>query len=289
MPNWTTRAVTATGSPVQVAVTDGRRTGSDRTFVVVQGFRSWVETFEMQRFQLMARTLHARLVVVEVPGFGVAGSRLSRRERLALLAGDFGPLAERMFDAAAAVLDDVHNRPLSFLGYSMGASLAASMAAVGLRRRLDVDAVVLVEPVAIHRWRLRELVAATRREDRLIDAYVAANDHVADAAAPWVDRPGVRPPTNRRVDLLLLGGALRHGGLGRDLRASDMRPRQVIVVRGDRSALSDAAYVPTLAGLRERGVETAEVVVSGHHAFWHSLPAVGDMADRLRDALDSSP
>lgn len=243
----------------------------------------------MQRFQLMARTLHARLVVVEVPGFGVAGSRLSRRERLALLGGDFGPLAERMFDAAATVLDDAHDRPLSFLGYSMGASLAAAMAAIGLRRGRDVGAVVLVEPVAIHRWRLRELVAATRREDRLIDAYVAANDDVANAAAPWVDRPGVRPSTNRRVDLLLLGAALRHGGLGRDLRASDMRPRQVVVVRGDCSALSDAAYVPTLAGLRARGVETAELVVPGHHAFWHSLAAVADMSDRLRDVLDHSP
>lgn len=272
-----------------MAVTDARSAGGDRTFVVVQGFRSWVEPFEMQRFQLIARVLNARLVVVEVPGFGVAGSALTRREQRALLAGDFGPLAERMLDAAATVLDDGERdkpSPLSFLGYSMGASVAASMAAVGLRRGVAVDAVVLVEPVAFHRWRLRDLVAATRREDRLIDAYVAANDHVTDAELPWEDRPGERPPTNRCIDLLLLGAALRHGGLGRDLRAAEMCPRQVVVVRGDRSVLSDAAYVPTLAGLCARGVATSDVVVPGHHAFWHSLPAVEEMSDRLHAALD---
>jgi pimeloyl-ACP methyl ester carboxylesterase len=270
-----------------VAVTDGRTQPDDRTFVVVQGFRSWIEPFEMQRFALIASVLRARLIVVEVPGFGVAGSRLLPRERRALLVGDFGPLAARMLDAACSVLGEAdHGEPLSFLGYSMGASVASAMAKTVVGQGRAVADLVFVEPVAWHRWKVRELIAATRREDRWIADYVAANDAVDGATAPWDQRRDVRPPTNRRVDLALLAMALRYGRLARDLESSPTIARRVIVVRGDRSALSAARYGSVLAELHRRGTATAELTVPGHHAFWHSLEAVDDMARQLKQVLD---
>ncbi|ABM16768.1 alpha/beta fold hydrolase [Mycolicibacterium vanbaalenii] len=290
MPAWSTHVHETAGVPgsrVLVAVTDGRERPDGRTFLVVQGFQSWVEAFEMQRFELIAGVLNARLVVVEVPGFGVAGSRLLPRERRALRAGDFGQLAERMFDAARAVLGETApEQELSLLGYSMGASVATAITKAAAAEGFTVDQLVLVEPVALRRWRITELVARTRREDRWIADYVATNTAVAGAVAPWDQRPGVRPPTRRYADLLTLGAALRHGRLGRDLRHG-VRPRGVIVVRGDRSALSEAAYQPMLEALRRRGVAATELIVPGHHAFWHSLVAVDAMAHQLRSALDT--
>ena len=290
LPTWSTYIYDHAGDPasrVLVAVTDARASARDRTFVVVQGFRSWVELFEMQRFQLIARELSARLVVVEVPGFGVAGSRLSSAERRALLGGNFGPLAERMFAAADWVLTGDDWGPTSFLGYSMGASIVGAMAKA-VTKAVTVDEVVLVEPVALSRWRLRDLIAATRREDRWIADYVATNDAVDGAAPPWDQRPGVRPATRRPVDLLLLGGALRHGILRRDLLSAAGRLARVVVVRGDSSALSEAAYFPILTVLRQHGVAADELIVPGHHAFWHSLAAVADMTNALRKLLDMS-
>lgn len=287
MPGWSTHVCESEGeSCVLVAVTDHRARPGAATFVVVQGIQSWIEEFELQRLGLIARMLGARLVVVEVPGFGVAGSRVLSGERRALLAGDFGPLASRMFAAAAVVLGDEDDHALSFLGYSMGCSVATAMAKVAAARGWTIDQLVLVEPVALHQWKVRHLVAATRREDRWIADYVATNDSVDGAVAPWDRRPGVRPPTRRRVDLLLLGAALRKGALAGDLRAG-VTPRRVVVVHGDRSALSEAAYQPIVTALRGRGIAAVELTVPGHHAFWHSLAAVEDMTRRLTAVLET--
>jgi hypothetical protein len=171
----------------------------------------------------------------------------------------------------------------------MGASVATAMANVASAKGWSVDQLVLVEPVALHRWKLRELVAVTRREDRWIADYVAANDVVVGAAAPWDQRPGVRPPTKRWGDLLLLGAALRHGRLVKDLLQTNSAPRRVVIVRGEQSALSEAAYFPILATLQQRGIATTEMTVPGHHAFWHSLAAVDAMSERLKDMFDTEP
>jgi pimeloyl-ACP methyl ester carboxylesterase len=286
-PRWSTRTHEVPGVPgtrLLTAVIDERTAPNDATFVVVQGIRSWIEEFELQRFQLVATTLTARLVVVEVPGFGVAGSRLLRDERRALLRGDFGPLAERMFGAVSAVLDETVDRAVSFIGYSMGTSIATAMARVASADGWTIENLVLVEPVALQRWKARHLLAATRREDRFLSESIAANRAVVGAVAPWDQRPGVRPPNRRYGDLVLLGGALRCGGLANDL-GSGVEPRRVVVVRGDRSALSAVDWAPVLAAMRRRGIAADEVIVPGHHAFWHSLPAVADMTRRVADLL----
>lgn len=292
LPEWTTYTHERMGRPasrILVAVTDGRTAPAGPTFIVAQGFQSWIETFEMQRFQLIARELGARLVVVEAPGFGVAGSRLAWAEQRALVAGDFRPLAARMLEAAHAAVPDIRvGDALSFLGYSMGASLATAMAKVAVAHGWLPDDLVLVEPVAVRRWRWWDLLLATYREDRWISTYVGENISVAGAAVPWDQRPGVRPPTWRRLDLLLLGAALRHGGLAADLSTPPAVARRVIVVRGDKSAFSQDICSPILVQLRRLGVQASELTVPDHHAFWHSFATVSEMAGQLKALLGQS-
>lgn len=276
------------GSPLLVATTDGRRHPGDRTIIVAQGIRSWIEPFEMQRFSLIAERLRARLIVVETPGFGTAGSRVLPPERRALRRGDFGPLAARMVTAAQSVLEETAaGEPISFLGYSLGASIAAAMARAAADLQWRVDELVLVEPVALQRWTALDLLAATLREDRWIDDHLATNETVPGAATPWDRRPGIRPPTERRRDLLALALALRHGRLRTDLLTTPAQ--RVVVVRGDSSALSTTAADPAVARLRNRGVRVDELTVPGHHAVWHSLPTVDTIAHQLRILIDAAP
>jgi len=288
LPGWSAYIHEATGDPsarIAVAGTDRRTHPGDPTFIVAQGFKAWIELFELQRFQLIARTLRARVIIAETPGFGAAGSRLLPGERRKLLSGDFGPVATRMFAAAVAELDGEPDRTLSFLGYSMGASMVTSMVKDAAAQGWAVNSLVLVEPVALRKWSTWGLMAAVWREARWIADYVAANGAVDGAVAPWDQRAGVRPASRRRRDLLVLGAAIRRGALAGDLQTV-VRPRQLVIVRGDRSELSRARCQATLTAMRERGVATAELRVPGHHAFWHSLPAVQDMARRLKSVLD---
>ncbi|WP_254849103.1 hypothetical protein [Mycobacterium sp. GA-1841] len=255
---------------------------------MAQGLRSWIEPFEMQRFQLLAGVLQARMIVVEVPGFGAAGTRLLADERRALFAGDFSPLAARMLTAATSAIVDEAVPELSFLGYSMGASLTAAMANVASAQGIAVEHLCLVEPVALRPWRIDELVTATRFENRLIDGYLITNESFDGAVEPWDRRAGVSPATHRRRDLLFLAIALSRGGLTSELLSRSGGPRHIVVVRGYSSLLAHADPATVLRQLRRDGATADELVVPGHHAFWHSLPAVNEMARRLRTMLDES-
>ncbi|WP_371572169.1 hypothetical protein [Streptomyces sp. NBC_01314] len=285
------------GGETLLGVVDGRRGADDPTFVVAQGFLAFVEPFEMQRFQLIASMLRARLVVVETPGAGFAASRLLPGERRALLRGDFTVPARRMLRAATEVIGaDGPAAATGVLGYSLGASFAAAMAAVSGTARTGppLRTVVLVEPVAIRRWSAVGLMAAVRRENRLVQPYLDQTATVPGAVRPLEARSGDRPLTRRRSDLLLLANALRAARLGEDLAAAAQEPgpktRRLVVVRGEQSVLSPRQAVHSLMTAAERhGFRARLLSVPGPHAFWHSLPAVGLATPRLGTALGMSP
>jgi pimeloyl-ACP methyl ester carboxylesterase len=295
------------GGELLLGVVDGRQHGDDPTFVVAQGFLAFVEPYEMQRFQVIASVLRARLVVVETPGAGFAASRLLPAERRALLRGDFTVPARRMLRAATEFLtardgDGVAGTggPFHVLGYSLGASFAAAMAAVSATTRTypPVESVVLVEPVALRRWSAAGLLTAVRHENRLVQAYVDHTATVPGAVRPLDARPGAAPPTRRRCDLLLLANALRAARLTDDLVTAarrqdgrpERRPRRLIVVRGDESALSPRQETQDLLAAAERHGITARLLrVPGPHAFWHSLPAVTAAATELNRTLEGLP
>lgn len=125
------------------------------------------------------------------------------------------------------------------LGYSLGASFAAAMAAVSGTAETGppMETVVLVEPVAVQRWSAAVLLSAVRRENRLVGAHLEETATVAGAVPPLEARPDAAPNTRRRVDLLLLANALRAGCLSDDLRAATRRPAprasRLVVVRAE--------------------------------------------------------
>lgn len=260
-----------------VAVTDGRVLGRGPTFVVAQGFLAWIEPFEMQRFRLIAQLLAARLIVVETPGCGTGGARLSWPQRRGLLAGNFRGPAARMFGAAAALLNP--GETVSVLGYSMGASVAVALAEAAARAGFPVQDLVLVEPVALRRWRLRQLVAAAHRESRWVGGYFDSNAANSGAAEPWPRRLGGNP-SRWRVDLLLAGAALRRGALGEEIPTTSAAA--VTVVLAADSELTRGVVVPASPACRI-------VTVPGRHGFWHSLPAVAALCRQLNTTSPTPP
>jgi len=279
------------GAPLGVACVDPFP-DPERAFVVAMGFGACLEPFEVQRFGVLARVLRARLIVVETPGFSFAPTGLLARERGALLRADYGPVAARMLTAALSIDDTRHGqRPLGVIGYSMGASLVSAMARVAhnqLDRKVALETVVLVEPVAIRRWSWPRLLGALRAEDKLIDGYLRTNEDVPEAVIPTDRIPGSASPRQRRLDLLLLANALRAGRLVEDLRAAAAghEAMKVVVAHGASSHLSQLAECQRMVGeCRAAGILVEDVAVPGHHGLWQSLYAVDDLASSLTRVL----
>lgn len=284
IPLWRLSHVdTGPGGEILVADIDARSPKGGPCLITALGFHACIDPFELQRFQLIAERLQARLVVVDTPGFGHAKSRLLPRERAALRHGDFTPLAHRMLTTALTV----DAAPSGVLGYSMGASTAAAMAAVartsGHGPRLG--RLVLVEPVAICPWSLDALISAVRWEDSQIMFYVAENRRIPGTVPP-ADR---FPRTRRRLDLALLANALRKAKLPEDILTASPHLDHVIVVRGDQSRISrsrDQAVL--LETLSAAGIPVTPVQVSGPHAFWQSLPRVTAVTDEISVLLETA-
>ncbi|CAL8974601.1 hypothetical protein TESS_TESS_02806 [Tessaracoccus sp. O5.2] len=122
---------------------------AERLCVAFMGYGGWLEPFEYGLFTRLARQLAARIVIVETPGLGTAGTRLRPRERGALLVGSFLPVGRRMLRCALAGLEAVGADPrqgIHILGYSMGASVAAAATSVATND-LTVRTLTLVEPI----------------------------------------------------------------------------------------------------------------------------------------------
>jgi pimeloyl-ACP methyl ester carboxylesterase len=288
---------TGSGAPLGVACVDPIP-DPERAFVVAMGFGACLEPFELQRFGVLAAALQARLLVVETPGFSLTRTALLANERRALLRADFRPVAARML-AAALSLDHTRSldhtchehRPLSVIGYSMGASLAAAMAGVAHNQSqstVRLESVVLVEPVANQRWSVRHLLAAMRAEDKLIDGYLRTNEDIPGAVMPTDRIPGAPSPRQRRLDLLLLTNALRAGRLVDDVRAAAAghHDLKVVVAHGASSRLSQMASCQRMVHqCRNTGISVQDVVVPGNHGLWQSLPAVDDLAQKITRTL----
>lgn len=249
---------------------------ASRQVLLFMGFLAVIEPFELQRFALLAQIWDAQITVVDVPGCGYGRPRLHPRERRGLRSGDFTAVAHRMVKAAVAHNPQLAQKPLILVGYSMGASLGAAASGVG---QLDIDHVVLVEPVATRCWNIVSLIGCTRAEDKVLGEYLDRNRSVAAAVAP-VDRRGDPRPPVSRIDLAHLGFALTRGRIAADLRRGHRRHGFTVhVMHGERSLLSRAADVAGLAAdCRRAGLQVHTVRVAGRHALWHSLPDVAALA-----------
>jgi alpha-beta hydrolase superfamily lysophospholipase len=270
-------------SPHSRAQTDGLRVvtlgrpDAPRQVLVFMGFLAYVEPFELQRFALLCREWDAQITVVDAPGCGYGGARLTRTQRRGLRRGDFTTVARRMVRAAQSHHLPLRRGPVAVVGYSMGASLACAAAAdPGLLR---VDTLILVEPVAMRRWNLARLIRSVQSEDAVLDEYLHDNNAVPGAVPP-AQRRDEPLPKRSRTDLAHLGFALTRGRLTSDmLRANVIQSFPVQVVHGADSRLSQARDVEKLVAIcRRAGMQVYDVPVAGRHALWHSLTDVAALA-----------
>jgi pimeloyl-ACP methyl ester carboxylesterase len=256
------------------------------TCVVAMGFGAWHDAFELQRFTRLAGLLGVRLVVLETPGLGYEGTALTRRERAALLSGRYSRLGARMMAAATSATGP--GEPVHLLGYSLGTSVAAAMAAS--RHAPRISSLVLVEPVAARTWNPLVLARSVAEEDAVIDDYLDETAGVPDAVAPSDRVDGAPSPARNQLDQLLLGTALSWGRLAGDLgRFASRQPApDVLVVHGSASVLSppatNAALVRWLATL---GCRVSDVEMEGSHGIWQSLPRVDVLGGHVRSFWDA--
>lgn len=254
---------------------------ASRQILLFMGFLACVDRFELQRFDLLCREWDAQITVVDTPGWGYGGARLTRDERRALRRGDFTAVARRMVHAAQQHHAPLRHAPLTVAGYSMGASLACAAAAdPGLLR---VESMILVEPVAMRRWNLARLVCSVRSEGRVIEDFLDKNNAVPGAVMPDT-HPGKSSPSQSRTDLAHLGYALSRGRLMSDLlRINMIQSFPVQIVHGVDSLLSRGHDITKLVAIcRRAGMSILDVPVEGRHALWHSLPDVAALARRTR-------
>lgn len=286
-PAVTHRVVTTAGGPLPVTRIDPHE-DPGRVFYTAMGYAACTDPFELQRFTLLADRLRARLIVVDTPGCSHLRTRLTARERLALLRSDFTPVAERMLHAARTLDTTTRtDRRVGVLGYSLGASVASRMAAVLRRAGTELDTIVLVEPVGHRRWTTRDLIAATRHEDTHIDRYLGENGTIPGAVAPNDRTPGASPHHLFRPDLALLANALRAGWLPRDLLpAVAGTSTRLVVAHGTSSLLSDPhATTRLLEAARAAQVTVSDLPVPGSHGLWQSLPRVDRLGRQIAATL----
>jgi pimeloyl-ACP methyl ester carboxylesterase len=270
-------------SPHSHAETDGLRVvtlghpDAHRQVLVFMGFLACVEPFELQRFALLCREWDAQITVVDAPGCGYGGARLTRTQRRGLRRGDFTMVARRMVHAAQNHHRPLRRGPVALVGYSMGASLACAAAAdPGLLR---VDTLILVEPVAMRRWNLARLIGSVRSEDAVLDEYLRDNNAVPGAVPPTQRRDEPLPMCSR-TDLAHLGFALSRGLLTSDLlRANAIQSFPTQIVHGAGSQLSRVRDIEKLVAIcRRAGLKVHDVPVAGRHPLWHSLSEVAGLA-----------
>lgn len=261
-------------------ITLGARASSRQTLSFM-GIRACLTPFEVHRFAVLARVWDSAVTVVDTPGCGYGGATMTTHQRRALLSGDFTPVAQRMIAAAQQHNPRLSDQSVSLTGYSMGASLAAAAAASS--KTLQVEHLILIEPVALRRWHLPSLLQSVRLEDRLIDGYLADNNEAA-GSAPHPGRQSIDHIHNSRLDLALLGFGVSRGRLKQDvLRAAANHKPSVTVVHGLWSRLTRMTDIARLIDTcRQAGLEIDDITVEGHHALWQSLPRVNDLATRTK-------
>jgi pimeloyl-ACP methyl ester carboxylesterase len=242
------------------------------------GLLAYIEAFELQRFALLADEWDAQVTIVDMPGCGYGDGRLSRDERCGLWRGDFDALAYRMVAAARQHQSALCTHPITMVGYSVGASVAAS--ATKLFARLEH--LVLVEPVAVRGRGLRRLLGAVKAENATLDRYLACNSDWPHLVEPMALRRDI-PAAVSRADIAAIGWGLSRGRIVADLiRPRAGHPAVVQLVHGAQSRLVTPSDILWAANrCRRAGIDATDVVVPGGHALWHSLPDVQSLARRV--------
>ncbi len=318
-PSPTTRGIEVELLPARsgrrfvVAVADGRSLGDRRAaaspLIYFPALRDCLD--DRQRIRLLAQRTGRLVVSAQLPGHAGAGVALRPTQRLSLLAGNFGPIAEEAIRAIADALGEWGpargsgpsparlDGPASLagldgailLGSSLGASLAGAAARVMLERGWGRPGrLVLIEPVAVSARPLPALALA-----EYLDSREAPNDPANGSALEGLDHPPAprtaAPPTPatraRRSgwDRAWFAVGISAGGIPRDLARIVRRPDRITIdlVRGGRSRFVPAARLARVHdALRRAGVAGELIVVPQQgHRVWQDPDTMAYLADRL--------
>lgn len=191
----------------------GERIG--RTIIWPLAYAARLDKFEMQRFQIMAEALKARIIVVEMPGVGILGkAHMSFMQKLGLIFGSsFNGPARSMIEAIKEVVQFKPGEHIEFAGYSQGVSIAASMIDIisqknnKLGLNVQIARFIMVEPVNDQQrsdrdiWGVFSLLDTLRsigREDQYTNRYLDQNNQYG-----WLVKATDRTPEGKtQVDLL---------------------------------------------------------------------------------------
>ncbi|MBC7746507.1 hypothetical protein H7Y40_00825 [Pedobacter sp.] len=225
LPEPTHKAMVSTatfkGLSISISVVDVRDVAAHtnvpigRTLIWPASYAVRLDSFEIQRQQVIAETLKARLIVIELPGVGInMAAEMPLAHKLSLLTGNFTPSAQAMLGALFEIVSFGDGDEIEFLLYSQGAALGVAMIAeLGnntFNVQLKIPRVTIIEAVNDQPWHALPLLAAIRSEDQYADRYLNDNK-----AYPWLVRPtnvtAAKKRRNRKqqINLLLAGAGLR--------------------------------------------------------------------------------
>ncbi len=258
-----------------VVLADGRPSREWPTahapLICCSGLRSRFD--EQWRLRMLAERTARLVLSVQLPGCERGGPSLSGKQRLALLNGDFGPVADEALRALADALtpgQPAHPegsaadalRDAVLVGSGLGASVAGATARVMLDQGWGrPERLVLIEPVAMAAQPLPALAVAGYRPI----SHLRADLHRADLAA------------------YALG--ISAGRIPRELARIMARPDRIAIdlVRGGRSRLVRAARVTRVRDALSRNGVPGELVVipEATHDLWRDPATVAYLADRL--------
>ena len=289
MPDDVTSEPSGPGSRVRVARdevwVDGLRLGTTTVtptgehdsspIIVTLGILAKLDTFEEQRFWLLADRLRRPVIALDTPGWTVRGGGLPHQVRRRLRRGGFDWLAHLLGDVVLRTNPGVLDLAPSVVGYSLGASTGSALAADITARGADLRGLSLIEPVAVRRQSLVELAWRNLRDARHSHRYAVENKDLA-----WAVSSGSRLPWPRAIELSLLVWAISRGHIPETVAGLPAKI-PVTLVSGERSTLAPLPAIDRLAiGLRRSGHPVDQhTIPDAHHALWNSLAVVDRIAD----------
>lgn len=298
---------------IGVAVVDAREKKDDgklegRTILWPMSFEARLDEFEMQRFEVLADVLKARVIAVEVPGVGMEeGAKTTLRQKTSLAAGNFKAHARAMLGALAEVVPFKENEEVEMLLFSQGGAEGVAMAKeLGKKKdlhglKLKIPRVTFIEAVNDDGWFLPNLLAKINKDTNQenTDRYLQENEYYS-----WLVKPSDRDPDTKQewerlkkcqtVNNLLAGAALQRPFRPKLVRAIKKDKRN-----GGKTGISRARIdlIRTNASLVAREKSNRKTVEKlrkvlvgplGQAALINIVPAPGDK-DHHHPAVQSKP
>lgn len=302
------------GQNIGVAVVDAREKNIDdepegRTILWPQSFDARLDRFEMQRMEVIAQTLNARVVAVEAPGVGGDGAKSTFAQKYDLAKrGSFDKVAHAQLGAMKEVVEFEDDEDIEMLLYSQGAAQGAAMieqlANEAHNLKIKVPRVAIIEAVNDHDWKLlgkdgllAKIGQETNREN--VDRYLKEND-AYDFLVPPTDRTEEGEKKVKKLNLkqtlsrAAFGLALRKGFISKfeetiKESTSKLGIKKIDFIRANGSEVArkkeneeTVRRLKLVIPLAE--VALTEVVASPgepdhHHPFVHSMSSIKELVE----------